>query len=704
MRFERLTALVRGPRPAAPAPGPLTLALLVAAAAAALVSAQGGRALPRMPLPEAPPQEREPPRFRASVTRVEVSALVLGRDGAPVRGLTAADFEVLENGVAQTVRSFVPFTYQPELVVLPDPLPPSGDPARPPASMPASNYYSSSSRVFALVLDDLHVDVRRTQTARAAARRLVEQLTPADLLLVVSTASSESTGYFARDRQHALRMIERFTGQRLPDKTLASLRFAGQDFEPERLDHYERLCATIRNVAVALRDVSGRRKTVVLVTEGSSFGAGLSDMTVTIPSATGGGRVTVPAGASRAMNEALAAAAAGNIAIYPLNPAGLDVADADVIQAPGLVRGELKEDRYAQILTEARQSSEMSRDLAALTGGVSLVDTNDALAGIDRAVRDASAYYVLTYEPSTPPRGNDYRRIEVKVRRPGVRVLARRGYRPFGTPPPPPMKLPDTVSPQLRSLLAGVLMDDALPSRVQAVPVARRGGTATIAVIVEVNGTAFASDRQARALKVEQGLLTINGSGKASNGTRRVFDVSLSAEQWDVLAATGLRSVWAIELPAGRHQLRVASVDVATGRGGSVYLTLDVPRQGEAMVPSILVASRVLSMMPTVFADQKLTRWTTAMPTASRVFPEGDELTVTVPDAADGPVAARLLTPAGDLVWHGSVAASEAAPAQFVVPLEKAGCDVCDLEIESAGRRGRTTIGIVRPQTAKPAP
>ena len=86
--------------------------------------------------------------------------------------------------------------------------------------MPVSNYYASASRVFALILDDLHVDARRTQVARAAARRLVEQLTPSDLLFVVMTSSSESTGYFTRDRRQAVEMIERFTGQRLPNQTM----------------------------------------------------------------------------------------------------------------------------------------------------------------------------------------------------------------------------------------------------------------------------------------------------------------------------------------------------------------------------------------------------------------------------------------------------------------------------------------------------
>ena len=678
----------------------LSVTLALVAATAGLASAQRTQPVPRMTLPEVKEQDRERPDqpFRTGVTRVEVSALVLDGDSVPVRGLTAADFEVLENGVPQVIRSFVPFSYAQDELVLPEPILGGAAPA-PPASMPASNYYASASRVFALILDDLHVDVRRTRVARAAARRLVEQLTPADLLLVTMTSSSESTGYFTRDRQLALQMIDRFTGQRLLDKTMAGKRYGGHDFEAERLDHYERLCAMIRNVSFALREVSGRRKTVVLVSEGSSFGAGLSDMTVKMPTPTSGGRANVPTGASRVMNDALAAAAAGNVAIYPLSPAGLDVADADLIQVQGLVNGELTAAEYSNILTEARQAKEMSRDLAALTGGVSLVDTNDALAGIDRAVRDASSHYILSYEPESPPKGSEYRRLEVKVRRPGVRVLARRGYSSPLTRPLPPMRVPASLPPQLRGLLSGVMPDDGLPMRVEAVPVSRKGETATIAVVVEVNGSVLGGTQPKRALRVEQGLLTVNAAGKAANGTRRVFDVSLSPAQWEILRATGLRSVWAIDLPAGRHHLRVASVEVESGRGGSVYLDVEVPR-GTGLPPGLLVSSRVLSAMPTVFTDPRLARWTDVTPTATRVFPEGDVLTVTVPHGSRTPANARMSNAAGEVVWKGEGTAVEGlAAVQFVVPLDRAGCPVCDLTIEAGENVVRTTIGIVLAKT-----
>jgi hypothetical protein len=428
----------------------------------------------------------------------------------------------------------------------------------------------------------------------------------------------------------------------------------------------------------------------------------MSDMTVRMPTATGGGRVGPPTGSLRAMNDALAAAAAGDVAIYPLNPVGLDVPDADLIQAPGLIRQEMSGPLYSDILTESRQAKEMARDLAALTGGVSLVDTNDAAAAIDRAVRDASSHYILSYEPQTPPKGAEYRRIDVKVRRAGVRVLARRGYQAPAIRPQPSMSVPGSLSPQLRALLAGVMPNGQLPMRVQAVPLSRARDKTTVAVIVEVNGTALVAPGTEHPVKLEQGLLTIDGAGKASNGTRRIFDVSLSAVQRQVLGATALRSVWGIDLAAGRHQLRVGAIDVATGRGGSLYLDVEVPRDATPPPAGLLVASRILSMMPTVLADQRVAGWTEPMPTATRVFPAGDVLTVTVPYAVEGHVAVRLETPLGDVLWTGSAAPIGKVPArQAVVPLDGVTAPVCDIVVDGPGGVVRTTIGVVSQATAQ---
>ncbi|WP_291984101.1 VWA domain-containing protein [Luteitalea sp.] len=656
--------------------------------------------MPNLALPDAPQRPSlDSPAFTVNVTRVEVSVLVHDSDGKPVTGLRADDFEVLEEGVAQTVRSFIPFTHPAKGLALPEPTLPPVTGASPPITIPspASNYFAAESRVFALILDDLHVDVRRTEVARAAARRLVSQLEPSDLLLVVTTSSTDSTGFFTRDHRYATRMIDTFTGRRLLDKTMYAKRYRDNHTDNERLDHYQRLCERLQSVSLALREISGRRKTLVLLSEGSSYGAGMSDMEVRIPSARGTDRVNAGSGSLRLMNDVLAAAAVGNVAIYPLNPNGLDVPDADLIQVSGL-QAPVSAGEYSDILLEARQSREMARDLATLTGGVSLMDTNDPLGGIDRVLQDASTHYVLAYEPERALKANEYRSIEIRVKRKGVRVLARRGYRAAGAPPTPPLKIPGSLTAGLRRLLSGVLPEDGLPIGVEAVPVAKTGRNTTMAVIVEIDGTRVGQRTSDGILELEQGVLTVNESGKAANGTRRLVTLRPTAGQWTVLAASSLRSVWAVDLAPGRHQLRVAALQSGSSRGGSVYLEIVVPKD-PYWPTGFLVASRFLSIVPTPFIDPRLSRWTDLAPTTARVFPKGDVLSVTAPhDPEKGPAHARLVLPDGRTAWEGPSQPLEGTNAvRFVVPLDEA-VNVSALVVTTSHGTQRLPVGIIAPE------
>jgi hypothetical protein len=230
---------------------------------------------------------------------------------------------------------------------------------------------------------------------------------------------------------------------------------------------------------------------------------------------------------------------------------------------------------------------------------------------------------------------------------------------------------------------------------VQAVPISRKGTMTSVAIVVEVNGSVLGAAGQEGTLRLEQGMLTVSADGKVGNGTRRTFDIKMSPMQWEILSATGLRTVWAVDLPKGRHQLRVGSVHTATGRGGAVYLDVDVSGD-KTIPPGALIASRVLSRMPTPFSDDRLAPWTGAMPTATRVFPEGDVLTITVPDASPVRVTARLTNTDGRIVWEGTGAPVEgASAAQFVVPLEGIGTPLAELTVDGSQGRVRTTIAVV---------
>src|SRR5206468_3773585 len=70
---------------------PARLATVCAVAALATLSAQ---------------EPQQPPTFRGRASLVRVDVTVSDRHGEPVTSLNAADFEVTEDGVAQTVETF----------------------------------------------------------------------------------------------------------------------------------------------------------------------------------------------------------------------------------------------------------------------------------------------------------------------------------------------------------------------------------------------------------------------------------------------------------------------------------------------------------------------------------------------------------------------------------------------------------------------
>ena len=77
----------------------------------------------------------------------------------------------------------------------------------------------------------------------------------------------------------------------------------------------------------------------------------------------------------------------------------------------------LGNDTYADVLTT----------LALETGGERVRNRNNLRPALDRIAEISGTYYVLGYTPTKPFDGS-YRSIEVKVKRPGVTVVARRGY------------------------------------------------------------------------------------------------------------------------------------------------------------------------------------------------------------------------------------------------------------------------------------
>ncbi len=134
---------------------------------------------------------------------------------------------------------------------------------------------------------------------------------------------------------------------------------------------------------------------------------------------------SIPYDASRDFQRLAAAANTANVAFYTLHAAGLEAPLAATAEVAGSGFDELRS-TVDSVRNANLQGS--GRLLAAETGGLAFLNSNDFSAGLERLATDFSTYYSLGYRPLSPGDGR-YHGIEVKVRRKGLKVRYRRGYR-----------------------------------------------------------------------------------------------------------------------------------------------------------------------------------------------------------------------------------------------------------------------------------
>jgi len=110
-----------------------------------------------------------------------------------------------------------------------------------------------------------------------------------------------------------------------------------------------------------------------------------------------------------------------NLSFYPVDPRGLTVFDSDIGPAPP---PSLTQD--AKML---KVRSNSLHDLATGTDGIFNNQSNDLDGILKKVSDDLTSYYLLGYYSTNTKFDGSYRSLKVRVKRPGVEVRARNGYR-----------------------------------------------------------------------------------------------------------------------------------------------------------------------------------------------------------------------------------------------------------------------------------
>jgi VWFA-related protein len=161
-------------------------------------------------------------------------------------------------------------------------------------------------------------------------------------------------------------------------------------------------------------------------------------------------------------HNAISEANRANVSVYGVDARGLltsgvteatrstlqDVANTSAGQATSsgynssVTRAEVMISESAEASLRANVQGTLE-DLSESTGGFLTANTNDLRVGMTRVTEDIRGYYQLAYSPPPRPYDGKFRRISVKVSRPGVTLQTRSGY--FALPPstgPGPSLLP----------------------------------------------------------------------------------------------------------------------------------------------------------------------------------------------------------------------------------------------------------------------
>lgn len=604
-----------------------------------------------------------PPQFKTGIEVRQLDVVVLDREGRPVRGLTAADFTVLEDGRPQKISTI-------EEIVVPEGTA-SADWMRDVAPDVATNNVAADGRLIVIIMDDAVTrDPQLIEPARRIGREIINGMGPADLAAVVFTLRNRNSQDFTSDRSRLLAAVERFTVGFAPE-----LLDGGRGLEEVLYRQY-----SVRSVSKAseyLRSIEGRRKTLIYVSVGVPVDWG--DISTPILNL---GDPFVTVGEKESMRDlgedlqaALSEAQLSNVAVYAVSPRGLSVDDR-------------------------RLETEFLQSMSANTGGFAIVNTNRPEARVAEIFTATSAYYLIGYEVQKPDDGR-FRKLEVKVNRPGASVHARKGY---VAPRPNRQAKPDKtteISP-LATAMAGFLPKGDVPMQTIAlpyfVPGKKEAGVAIVARVQQPPVTA----RTTHNVQLLTTVFDVDGKARSShrqNARATILPSGSSVAEYEVLSR--------IDLKPGRYNLRIAAHNPAIEKSGSVFHDIDVPdyrKDGLWLSPVALTVDPGLMAAPRGTLADLLP----IVPTTVRDFAEDDEVaglvqlvqggksaiggvavTITIVDSED-----RTVHRASDRLESGMFSADRSAEYQFKVPVAQLspGPYLLTIEAEALGRTERRDV------------
>jgi len=550
--------------------------------------------------------------IKAKSQLVLVDVVVTNDKGDPITGLEKKDFEVLEEGKAQTIANFEEHHAAPITQIQMPPMPPHV----------YTNFplIQAADSINVILLDALNTQTRDQVYVRAQMLKYLKTIPPGTRVAIFTLASQlrmlqgvttdstrllaalnamgpQQSGLFASAEENEAndRLVE-FLQQEEMNAPARNRDLAAVDpvevakqfiADTAAFQTAERISTTLdamQHLAFYLAGVPGRKNVIWF---SGSFPSGIF----------GDPDLVDPLNNASTFQEEIRKTtnllASAQLSLYPVAAEGL-ASDA-VYEANGEEIGGKRPSLAMRDQLKQMQVGETSRDLnhttmdqlAKDTGGQAYYNTNGLSGALARVVNNGSRYYSLTYSPTNSTMDGKFRRIQVKLLNGKANLAYRRGYYAKDretrkkSDADPLIPLLGRNMPDYTQILLKLLVQPLSPQPPADTPrigsnTDLKGPTTRYSVDFAIPVSDLKLDPASdgsRHGNVEVALVAYDQEGKPLNLVVSKGEVSLQANEYASVLKGGLPIHKEIDVPEGRVYLRTGIYDLNSSNAG----TLGVP-------------------------------------------------------------------------------------------------------------------------------
>lgn len=572
--------------------------------------------------PQQPPQEVAPEDvIRISTSLVQTNVVVVDKNEKIVPDLRLEDFELFDNGKKQDLKFM-------EFVSVETGRRAEGkQPSRPltiEAETPTGLSAKEVKRIVAFVIDDLTIPIQDLVAVRSLLLDFVNnKMQDGDMVAVVRVVGGKGLlQQLTTDRQLLRRAIDAIKPINHPwavsnqtdmnrvqnpmapgapptEGGLTQMEMEDPSEDPEISspnDDVNQLFRGLSSLSTALFVIDGLKeipgqKTMVLISGG-------------IPIFDAGSTGTAYSNVNYLLNQLSDRAVRAGVVINTLDPRGLKASaavasfaatpgrsnyEAEVMGTPrGFGRGGIADQEALSPLLAGAAEHLGLGTVAKVTGGVSVVNTNDFGAGLNKILSRSEGYYVLAYTP-LEKFDRKFHKLEIKVKRGGARVFHHSGYAAREEKPRETRTKEEQIIAAAGSPLSRRDIDITPNVTLKLLP--ENKATIDIHLLIDARKLNFTEVRGRQQTSLDVVGFVFDQLGKLRGGFSETINLDLTPENYQLAKNEGLTYSATTNLPAGYYQVRAVVREASTGNLGTFSKYLEIPdiSKGRLAVSSLFL-------------------------------------------------------------------------------------------------------------------